>query len=227
MGIPVLIMGESGSGKSTSLRNFKPNEVAVFNVAGKPFPFRNKLNALTLSDPKKIMDILRKNKMNCYVIDDSQYLMAFKLISKINETGYGKYNEIAKDFKTLVDVITRETSADTIVYFLHHVERTDDSHLKAKTIGKMIDSWLTFEGLFSIVLMAVTDGKKHEFITQSDGTNTCKSPMEMFETEIDNDLLFVDKTIREYYGLSKLGSAPAPKAKEPDAVVEQADRIPE
>ena len=88
----------------------------------------------------------------------------------------------------------------------------------------MIDNWLTLEGLFSIVLMAVTDGKKHEFITQSDGTNTCKSPMDMFPYEIDNDLKYVDSTIREYYGLKKIGKVD--KKKEPAADVETTDKIP-
>lgn len=225
MGIPVLIMGESGSGKSSSLRNFKPDEVAIVNVAGKPFPFRNKFSALTVEDPKVIMGILQKNAMNCYVIDDSQYLMAFKLINKWTEQGYQKYSEIAKDFRDLVNTIVKYTSDDTLVYFLHHVEQREDGHYKAKTSGKMIDNWLTFEGLFSIVLMAVTDGKKHQFITQSDGTTTCKSPMEMFQPEIDNDLKFVDETIREYYGLKKIGT-PVKKEEKQNGKVETVDRLP-
>lgn len=224
MGIPVLIMGESGSGKSSSLRNLKPEEVAIFNVAGKPFPFRNKFSALTVEDPKTIMGILISNKMNCYVIDDSQYLMAFKLISRLNEKGYEKYTEIAKDFRDMVDTIVNKTSDDTIVYFLHHSEQRDDGHYKAKTSGKMIDNWLTLEGLFSIVMMAVTNDKKHIFITQSDGTNTCKTPMEMFEPEIDNDLKFVDDTIREYYGLPGRG-VPA-KKEDKNAAVETAKKLP-
>ena len=211
MGIPVLIMGESGSGKSSSLRNFKPDEVAIFNVAGKPFPFRNNFSALTVEDPKTIMNILISNKMNCYVIDDSQYLMAFKLISKLNEKGYEKYTEIAKDFRDMVDTIVKKTSDDTIVYFLHHSEQRDDGHYKAKTSGKMIDNWLTLEGLFSIVLMAVAQDKKHIFLTQSDGTNTCKSPIGMLENPMDNDLKAVDTAIREYYGLAKVGTVPKKK----------------
>ena len=224
MGIPVLIMGESGSGKSASLRNFAPDEVAIFNVAGKPFPFRNKFVPLTVDDTRIIIGKLKQNNRNCYVIDDSQYLMAFKLINKWTEQGYQKYSEIAKDFRDLVDTIVTNTSDDTIVYFLHHTEQREDGHYKAKTSGKMIDNWLTLEGLFSIVLMAVTDGKKHQFITQSDGTNTCKSPMEMFEMEIDNDLKFVDTTIREYYGLAKLGT-PVEK-KEKNNKAEKADKLP-
>ena len=225
MGIPVLIMGESGSGKSSSMRNFKGSELGIFNVAGKPFPFRNDFSALTVDDPRIIMAKLQQNNVNCYVIDDSQYLMAFKLIGKINEKGYEKYTEIAKDFRDLVDTVVKKTTKDTIVYFLHHSEQRDDGHYKAKTSGKMIDNWLTLEGLFSIVLMAVVNDKKHQFITQSDGTNTCKSPMEMFESEIDNDLKFVDSTIREYYGLEKIGKVKKAEKKE-SAPVEEADKIP-
>ena len=95
---------------------------------------------------------------------------------------------------------------DVIVYFLHHVETTETGKIKAKTSGKMIDNQLTMEGLFSIVLLCTTDGKKHSFITQSDGYTTAKSPMDMFPLEIDNDLKEVDKAIREYYGFNSVES---------------------
>ena len=88
---------------------------------------------------------------------------------------------------------------DVIVYFLHHTETTDSGKIKAKTVGKMLDSQLTVEGLFSIVLVCSADGGEHKFITQSDGYTTAKSPMEMFDLEIDNDLKMVDQTIREYW----------------------------
>ena len=92
---------------------------------------------------------------------------------------------------------------DIIVYFLHHIQETETGRIKAKTSGKMLDNQLTLEGLFSIVLLCKTDGKEHYFETQSDGFTTCKSPMEMFEFKIDNDLKLVDTTIREYYELNK------------------------
>ena len=214
MGIPVLVIGESGSGKSTSLRNFKPNEIGIYNVAGKPLPFRGKFPMMqTVNDPDAIMNSLVRNGVNCYAIDDSQYLMAFKLINKVNERGYDKFTEIAKDFKDLVDTVVNRTSPDTIVYFLHHTERTDDGHIKAKTSGKMIDNWLTLEGLFSIVIMAVTSEDKHKFVTQNDGTSTCKSPIGMLENPMDNDLKAVDTAIREYYELAPLGTPVKKKEK--------------
>ena len=102
---------------------------------------------------------------------------------------------------TVIDFCIDELDDDKIVYFLHHCETTEAGKLKAKTIGKMLDSQLTVEGMFSIVLYCHADGVNHHFITQSDGTTTAKSPMEMFDLVIDNDLAMVDAKIREYYGL--------------------------
>ena len=229
MGIPVLCMGASGSGKSTAMRNLDRKTTAIFNVAGKPLPFKGKFDMMcTVSDPDDIISILQRNTTNCYVIDDSQYMMSFKLIDKWQENGYQKYTEIARDLKKLIDAIIAKTSQDTIVYFLHHTEVMDDGKIKAKTSGKMIDNWLTFEGLFSIVLMAVATESKHLFVTQSDGTNTCKSPMGMFENPMDNDLALVDKLIREYYELPAAGlrKVEEKKQKETDATVETVKKIP-
>lgn len=205
MGIPVLVLGESGSGKSASLRNFEPDEISVINVANKPLPFRKKLPQLPTSDYLKIMDVIGKSSKKSFAIDDSQYLMAFEAFAKAKETGYGKFTDMALHFYNLVQFIIRGTAPDVIVYFLHHVEQDSNTgKIKAKTQGKMLDSQLTLEGLFSIVLMCSTDGKTHSFVTQSDGMTPAKSPMEMFELVIDNDLKAVDNTIREYYGIERI-----------------------
>ena len=203
MGILVMVMGESGSGKSCSLRNFSPEEVGVFNVASKPLPFRKQIPTVNGATYDTIIKSLQKNTRKAYVIDDSQYLLAFDFFARAKETGYGKFTDLALSFKQLLDFVITGTSPDTIVYFLHHVENTDNGKLKAKTIGKLLDEKLTIEGLFSIVLLTKTDGNRHWFETQSDGYTTAKSPMEMFEREIDNDLKLVDTKIREYYGLTK------------------------
>lgn len=202
MGIPVLILGESGSGKSTSLRNFEPGEIGIFNVASKPLPFRKQLPKKDGSTYGHIMKGLSEPNLRAYAIDDSQYLMAFSMFDRAKETGYGKFTETALDFYNLVQYIIKGTPPNLIVYFLHHTEISDTGKVKAKTSGKMLDNQLTVEGLFSIVLMAQTDGINYKFITQSDGGTTAKSPMEMFEREIDNDLKFVDSTIREYWQLN-------------------------
>lgn len=203
MGIPVLILGESGSGKSCSLRNFEPEEVGIFNVAGKPLPFKKQLKKVNNAKYVDILKSLNEPKLKTYVIDDSQYLMAFEMFDRAKEVGYNKFTDVALNFRTLVDRIIRNTPDDVIVYFLHHTETTDTGKIKAKTSGKMLDNQLTLEGLFSIVLLCKTDGQEHYFETQSDGYSTCKSPMDMFDLKIDNDLKMVDTKIREYYELNK------------------------
>ena len=203
MGIPVLVLGESGSGKSASLRNFDIDEVGIFNVASKPLPFRKELKKIDGATYDAIIRTLKQPKLKTYVIDDSQFLMAFELFDRAKEVGYGKFTDIAVDFRNLLQFVVSNIPSDVIVYFLHHTEQTDTGKIKAKTSGKMLDNQLTLEGLFSIVLRAETDGQRYYFRTQSNGFDTCKSPMEMFEKEIDNDLKFVDTTIREYWGLNK------------------------
>ena len=200
MGVPVLILGESGSGKSYSLKNFDSKEVAIFNVTSKLLPFRKKFPMLANNcSYAGIIKKLKENKYKTYVIDDSQYLMAFEMFNRAKEQGYGKFTDIAINFKELLDVVMKDTSDDTIVYFLHHSEETQSGKTKMKTVGKMLNEQLTVEGFFTIVLMTEIKNGEHKFITQSDGTNPCKCPEEMFEKEIKNDLKFVDDTIREYY----------------------------
>jgi adenylate kinase family enzyme len=201
MGVPVLVLGASGSGKSTSMRNFEPDEVGIFNVAGKPLPFRKKIPKVDNATYEKIYKVLKEPKLKKYVIDDSQYLMAFESFDHAKETGYGKFTNMALNFRNLIDFIIRGTPNDVIVYMLHHTELSEDGKLKAKTLGKMLDNQLTVEGLFSIVLLCQVEGSEHFFITNSDGSHPAKSPMEMFELKIDNDLKIVDAAIREYYEL--------------------------
>ena len=207
MGIPVLILGESGSGKTCSLRNFEPEEISVFNVASKPLPFRKKLPIKVAPDYNTILAGLSKGTKKAYAIDDSQYLMCFESFAKAKETGYGKFTDFALHFYNLLQFIICKLPPDVVVYFLHHTETTDTGKVKAKTIGKMLDNQLTLEGMFAIVLLCTTDGKNHQFITQSDGYTTAKSPMEMFPLTMDNDLKQVDQAIREYYGFNNEAAA--------------------
>lgn len=211
MGVAVLVLGASGSGKSASMRNFKENDVRILNVASKPLPFRN-VNKLKKADKATyamIKGAVKSGQTLSYVVDDAQYLMAFESFDKINETGYSKFSAMAKNYEDMLRTIQEDTSPDTIVYIMQHIDKDEDGNIKAKTLGKMLDQQLTIEGLFSIVLLAKAEERRHFFVTQSDGTNPCKSPMGMFnEIEIDNDLKMVDDTIREYYGMKK---ADAPK----------------
>lgn len=139
MGIPVLILGESGSGKSTSLRNFTAKEIGVFNVASKPLPFRKKLPVINGSSYGEILNTLKAGQFKSYAIDDSQYLLAFEFFDRAKETGYNKFTDIALNFRNLIQFVITQTPPDCIVYFLHHTETLQDGTLKAKTIGKMLD----------------------------------------------------------------------------------------
>ena len=210
MGLPVLILGESGSGKTTALRNFEPGEVGVIGVVGKPLPFRSKLKVYNLNKTAKqkntdryklLRTVIQKSQVNTIVIDDSQYLLSYESFDNTAIKGYDKFTNMAVHFKELIEFCIDDLPDNKTVYFLHHTEVTDQGKTKIKTIGKMLDSQLTVEGLFSIVLLCKAEKDVHKFITQNEGNTTAKSPMEMFDLEIDNDLKYVDTVIREYYGI--------------------------
>lgn len=199
MAIPVLILGESGTGKSASLRNFEPDDLKVINVANKPLPFKNKFESISTDDYRTIIKELKLNKKKVTVIDDAQYLMANEFMRRATERGFDKFTEIAQNFWTLVNTV-KDLPADQVVYFLAHIERDANGNEKIKTIGKLLDEKITVEGMFTIVLKTnVTDGV-YSFITQNSGHDTVKSPIGMFPgVVIDNDLKYVDEKIRNYY----------------------------
>lgn len=215
MGVPVLVLGESGSGKSRSLKNFKRGEISVFNVAGKPLPFKNSLACISVNKAVKelaakgktitryefIKQAMKKSSSLSFAIDDNQYLMAFDSFDKAKELGYGKFTDMAINMEKLVEFVIDNLSDNVIVYFLHHIEIADNGKYKAKTIGKMLDNQLTYEGLFSIVLYCAVDENHHYFMTQSKGISTAKSPEDMLDEEMENDLKVVDTAIREYWNM--------------------------
>lgn len=203
MGLPVLILGESGSGKTYSIKCMNPDSVGIFAVEKTLLPFKNNgFKVAKNSNYNMIMNALKEPKLKAYVIDDSQYLMVNEFFDRAKDTGYQKYTDIGLHFRNLVHHINQNIPDDVIVYFLHHTEiDSNTGKTKAKTVGKMLDNYLTVEGCFNIVLQAVAEGKEHYFVTQSDGSNTAKSPEEMFDVKIKNDLNYVDNAIRDYYGL--------------------------
>lgn len=221
MGVPVIIIGESGSGKTYSIKGLDPEKVGIFLCEKSRLPFRKSFSVFKVKNVTKdvngsatvirqsavIQSILRnpKSPRKIYVIDDSQYIMANEFFDRAGEAGYQKFVDIGCNFRNLIHMINDELPDDVIVYFLHHPEAdANTGKQKAKTIGKMLDEKLTLEGCFDIVLFARTDGREHWFQTQSDGTNTAKSPEDMFPERIPNDLALVDSTIREYYGMEPI-----------------------
>ena len=214
MAIPVLIMGPSGAGKSYSLKNFKPDEVGVISVEKGRLPFKSDIKVAKIpkyGDDAEAKDYgainrakyswltmaIEKAKCKSIVVDDSQYLLVNELFDRAGERGYDKFVQMAANFRNLVHAINEMEQEDKIVYFLHHTETGADGREKCKTIGKMLDEKLTVEGCFDIVIYC----QDHKFYTQSNDQSTAKSPEDMFELEIPNDLKAVDDAIRGYYGL--------------------------
>lgn len=213
MAIPVLIIGQSGSGKTYSIKNFTADEVGVISVEKGRLPFRSDIKVVKVQVKDRenvkdyatlnraryawIMDAIRTAKCKSIVIDDSQYLLVNELFDRAAEKGYDKYTQMAANFRNLIHFINELPEDDKIVYFLHHTETGPDGREKAKTIGKMLDEKLTVEGCFDIVIYC----QDHKFYTQSNGQSTAKSPENMLDLEMSNDLKQVDLAIRDFWNL--------------------------
>ena len=207
MGECVFVYGKSGSGKSRSLINFGEDEIFLINTIGKRLPFRSKFKyEIKTDDFGKIVNGLRKMPTKTAVIDDSGYLMTNAFMRghsapKSGSSTFDLYNDIADSFWSLITIIKNELPDDVIVYMIMHEDTTDYGETKLRTIGKLLSEKVCIEGMSTVVLRcAVRDGK-HLFITQSDGNDISKSPEGLFELEIENDLKFVDDSIRSYWGL--------------------------
>ncbi|MFW2490991.1 AAA family ATPase [Clostridium chromiireducens] len=200
MAVKTLILGESGTGKSTSLRNFEHGEVCYINPAKKPLPFKGKFDSLTgTTDIRKISKFIRESNKKIVIVDDGQYIMSFPYMQRLKETGWDKYNDIQSDYFQLID-LADNLPDDVTVYFLSHLQVMEDGRQKIKTIGKMLDEKITIEGMFTTVLKTYVSDGKYFFVTQNSGSDTVKSPLGMFPTfAIDNDLKYVDEKIRNYY----------------------------
>ena len=220
----VLIIADSGTGKSTSMRNLDPKETFIINIANKPLPFKgwkSKYTTISKDNPKGNMTTAASaagiikaiqhvnDKMphiTNLIVDDWQYMSSFEYFDRANEKGYDKFTQIAANLAQVAKM-PKDLRDDLYVFFLTHSEESTDVNghrkVKAKTIGKMIDNTLTLEGLFSIVLFGrvkkTEDTLEYGFDTVNNGENTCKSPMGMFKDSfIDNDLQLVKDCIIKY-----------------------------
>lgn len=207
MAIICMVMGESGSGKSRSLKFFKRGEVSVINVSKKPFPFKADFASISTSNYREICEALLKTQSKSIVIDDSNYLLTFEFMARASEKGFDKYSEMASNFYNLIQFCVNKLPDDKIVYFIGHTETDVNGKEKFKTIGKMLDEKITLEGLFSIVLKTkVVDGN-YSFVTRTNGNDTVKSPEDLFPSvEIENNLKMVDDCIRSFYGIENKAS---------------------
>lgn len=215
MSTATMILGKSGTGKSTSLRNLDPAATLLIQVIRKPLPFRsagwthyhrdtNKTgNVFVTESWADIITLMRKTQRKVIVIDDFQYLMANEFMRRSDEKGYDKFTDIAKHAWEVLTVAS-DLAPDVRVYILSHLEEdATTGAAKIKTVGKMLDEKITPEGLVTIVLRTVVDGGVYQFATRNSGNDTTKSPMGLFDADrIDNDLAAVDAAICGYYGIT-------------------------
>jgi hypothetical protein len=213
MSIAIFILGESGSGKSASLRNMDAKDTLLIQAIRKPLPFPSKWSVVGKDNPQgniylsdnsdQICHAMANTKREIIVIDDFQYTMSNEFMRRSNERGYDKFTEIGRNAWNILNM-ANQIAEHKRVYILSHVESTETGRIKAKTIGKMLDDKITMEGMFSIVLRSMVINEQFVFSTRNNGNDTCKSPMGMFDdVHIDNDLKAVDDRITEYYNLTK------------------------
>lgn len=221
----ILVIAESGAGKSTSIENLDPKETFIINVANKPLPFKGwkkkyilwskdnpSGNLYTGSSAQQIEACLgyvnsKRPEIKTIVIDDFQYMSSFEFFDRSDEKGYEKFTQIGANLARIARM-PKDLRDDLSIMFLTHAEESTDLEgkrkFKAKTIGRMVDEKLSLEGLFSIVLFGKVKkdkdgGIRFVFETQNNGENTCKSPKGMFpDFEIPNDLAYVKQAIQDY-----------------------------
>lgn len=211
MSIATMVLGQSGTGKSTSLRNMDPAQTLLIQVISKPLPFRAKTwkpvkdggNIIVSNNSEAICAAMRKTSRPIIVVDDLQYLLATEFMDRAHEKGYEKFTEMARHY---YDVLTAASTlpADKRVYLLSHTDTSETGQTKAKTIGKLLDEKITVEGLVTIVLRTHVINGQYVFSTRNSGSDTVKTPLGLFEDEhIPNDLMDVDKAITAYYELQQ------------------------
>lgn len=216
----LLVMGESGTGKSTSMRNCDPSTTAVVNPVGKPLPFKGSgkfemLNSVT--DARKITKWMKEQTATgkkLLVVDDFQYILSVPYMNRIKENGWDKWNDFGANYFEIIEVC-KELPDDVVVAYMTHTETLENGVTTIKLIGKLLREKITIEGLFTIVLRTGVSEGKYYFYTQNSGKDTVKSPMGMFPAyAIDNDLNYVGDKIRNFYEVGEYKS---------DAEISQAD----
>lgn len=207
-----LIIGESGSGKSTSLRNLDPSTTFILNVLDKPLPFRgykkmynvDNKNYHASDDYNKLLSYIkgineRRPEITTLIIDDFQYLLANEFMRRSSEKGYERFTDIGKHAWDVIKALT-ETRPDLLCFVLSHSDSDATGRMKCKTIGKMLDDKITLEGMFTLVFHSMLVDGEFKLLTQNNGIHMAKSPMGMFsEKLIDNDLEIIIEKMKEYF----------------------------
>jgi ABC-type dipeptide/oligopeptide/nickel transport system ATPase component len=217
----IAVVGATGSGKSTSIKSLDPKETFIINVARKELPFKGSAklynaenrNYLEIDDALGILKALqsiseRGPHIKQVILEDSNYIMGFNMVKKATETGYTKFSIMAKDMVTLLTE-ARKLRDDLKIFYFSHPESVEDEgaivSYKMKTAGKLLDSQIVLEGLFTVALYTHVDEDKngettYDFVTNRWKKYPAKSPDGMFEAvRIPNNLQDVCDRINDYY----------------------------
>lgn len=213
MSTATLVLGNSGSGKSTSLRNLDPSKTLLIQCIKKPLPFRSTGwktrttlksdgNIIQTDDPALIEKLMRQSPHEIVVIDDYQAVMVNELMNRSSEKGYDKFTDIGRNAWNIFNA-AGALAEHRRVYILAHTQTDDLGNVRMKTVGKMVDQTLVPEGFFTIVLRTDVINGQYLFRTQTNGQDCCKSPIDMFsDLHIQNDLAQVDAAVTEFYQLT-------------------------
>lgn len=194
----VLVLAQSGTGKSSSMRNLKNGDAQVLLCSGKELPFRTDLQTRVPKNYAEVLESIASADAPIVVIDDANYLMSYEEMARVGETGYAKFTQMAANLFNVFKAILNKDSDQTF-YVMAHAENREDGLLRFKTSGKMLSDKIVLEGLTNIVITTeIVDGQ-FVFRTKTDGTGV-KAPIGMFTTDtMDNDLKLVDKAVRDFY----------------------------
>ena len=207
MSVPVLILGEPGSGKTSSLRNFGDDEIAVIQTIKKPLPFRSRIKTAQSRSFEQITAWLKADKSHrALMVDDFGYLitdtyMRYSYGDEKLRDQYEVYKIIGAKVYNLIISLMEDGFDNRIVYMTMHIDRDNFGGIEPATVGKMLNEKIKLIGMFTIAIMAVANGDDYKFVTNG---QPLKSPPEMFEREIPNDLKIVDTTIRDYWGMAPI-----------------------
>lgn len=213
MSYATLVLGESGTGKTCSLRNLDPKNTLMIQPVRKPLPFRSTgwkeikqkgdgNNILVCSNPQAIINCMHASPFDVIVVDDWQYILASMYMAARNVKGFDKFTEIGGAGFDIAKAAS-ELGENKRVYVLAHTTSDEFGNTRIKTLGKLLDDKIVVEGMFTTVLRTHVENGRYLFSTQNSGSDTVKSPMGMFsEQYIENDLAAIDRVICDYYGIT-------------------------
>lgn len=209
----ICVAGESGSGKTTSLRNLDPKLTYIIDADRKGLSWKSwknqyskdNKNYIQTSDIPTIKKILegineKATHVKVAVIDTINTLMVDDEMKRMKEKGYDKWQDLATSVWGLVSNAHLYRDDLTVVFMAHTQTERDDSgyyFTRIKTSGKKLDK-IVLESKFTTVLIAKCVDGKYIFETQSKNS-TAKSPMGLFESfEIENDMKKIIEKMEEY-----------------------------